>query len=487
MVISLYSVRLVLAALGESDYGVFNVIGGTVAMLSFFQTALSVSTQRYLSFYHGKGNQQLLFKIFNNSIILHISMALVVVALLEIIGNYFIDFYLQIPQDRMEAAKIIFHFSCATIFFSIVSVPYTAAINANEKLVFIALISILESIEKLALAIFLGYTSHDKLVVYGFLMVCITFVSFVLYYVICKCKFSECRHFSFSTINKSTLKELTGFASWNVVGSLTAMSKNQGMAVLFNMFKGPAVNAAYAIAHHISGQLQFFSITMLRAINPQIMKSEGAGNHQRMLKLSVLASKYGFLLLAFFAIPCIFEMNFLLDLWLKDVPKHTVYFCDLILLAMMLDQLTVGINSGFQACNLVKYSSIFVGFTKLLILPVGYVLLKINMSVYAVVLGYALVELFAGWVRIIIAKKMMNLSLLYYVKEVYLKITFPALASIFGCAIINHFISNEIRFIITGFTSSFLFLLITYIFSLDDEERDVLKNILCKLRKKMHV
>ncbi len=483
MVVSLYSVRLVLAALGESDYGIFNVIGGVVAMLSFFQTALSVSTQRYLSFYHGKGDKNLLIQVFNNSVALHIAMGIIVVGLLEIIGRIFIDYYLQIPNDRIDVAKTIFHFSCASVFFSIIGVPYTAVINANERLIFIAVISILESFEKLGLAIFLSYTGYDKLFVFGFFMAVIMFVSFVFYFITCKRKFDECRHFDIHSMNKSLLKDLMGFASWNVVGSLTTMSKNQGMSILFNIFKGPTVNAAYAVAHQVSAQLQFFSATMLRAMNPQIMKSEGCGNHPRMLRLSLTASKFGFLLLAFFAIPCIFEMDFILGIWLKNVPKHTAYFCDLILVAMLFDQLTVGVNSAFQACKLVKHSTIFVGATKLLILPVGYILLKMEMSVYTVVLGYAVVELLAGWVRVVLAKKMMKLSILSYVGNVYLKIFVPVLLSVLGCFLASECEIEPYRIILTMSLSTLLFLPSVYFCSMDENEKQIVRNMMSKIKR----
>lgn len=486
ILISLYSVRLVLASLGAVDYGIFNVIMGVVSMLSFLNAALTVSTQRYLSFYQGKDEKLKLIKIFNNSLLLHIFAGIFIVVLLELFGGYILKTYLQIPDNRMEVAYIVFHFASISVFFTFVSVPFSAAINANEKMIYIAVISILESFEKLMLAIYITYTSADRLLVYGVCMGCITILSFFYYYVICHKKFDECRHFSYKQVDANLLRDMGGFAGWNIVGSITGICKNQGVAVLLNIFKGPTVNAAYAVANQVSSQLNFFSATMLRSINPQIMKAEGAGYHQHMLGLANSACKYSFLLLAFFAIPCMFEMNTIMKLWLKEVPEHTVLFSNLILVAIMCDQLTVGINSGFQACKLVKISSIFVGFIKLLILPLGYVVLKLDYSVYWVFFLYAVVELLAGMMRMILANKYMGLSVLYYLKKVLFRVIPPIIITCGICYLIIKTVTLEYRIIITIIASFAAFILSTYYLSLQRSEREHVRSLIFKIKTKVY-
>lgn len=486
ILISLYSVRLVLASLGAVDYGIFNVIMGVVSMLSFLNAALTVSTQRYLSFYQGKGDGLNLVKIFNNSFLLHICVGLLIVVLLELLGGYILKTYLQIPDNRMDVAYIIFHFASMSVFFTFISVPYSAVITANEKMIYIAVISILESFEKLILAIYITYTSADRLLVYGVCMGCITILSFFYYYTICHKKFDECRHFSYKHVDVNLLRDMGGFAGWNIVGSITGICKNQGIAVLLNIFKGPAVNAAYAVANQVSSQLNFFSATMLRSINPQIMKAEGAGSHLYMLSLANAACKYSFLLLAFFAIPCMFEMNTIMGLWLKDVPEHTVLFCNLILVAIMCDQLTVGINSGFQACKLVKISSIFVGFIKLLILPLGYVVLKLGYSVYWVVILYAAVELLAGVMRMILAYKYMGLSVLYYLRTVILRVIPPVIITCGVCYLIIKTMSFDYRIIITICVSVVVFMSSVYFLSFQGSEREHIRNLISKMKTKIN-
>lgn len=486
MVISLYSVRLVLESLGTVDYGIFNVIMGVVSMLSFLNAALTVSTQRYLSFYQGKSSKANLVKIFNHSILLHIIMGFLIVLTLEIGGGYILNTYLQIPIERMDVARVVFHFASLAVFFTFISVPYTASINANEKMVFIAMISMLESIEKLLLAFYITITNADRLLIYGICMGCITIFSFIFYYLVCAHKFDECRHFSFKNIDFKLMRELGGFAGWNIIGSLTAISKNQGISILFNIFHGPTVNAAYSIANQVSGQLNFFSATMLRSLNPQIMKSEGSGNHAQMLELINSACKYSFLLLAFFAIPCMFEMRNIMSFWLKEIPEYTVPFCNLILIAIMFDQLTIGINSGFQACKFVKQSAIYVGAIKLMILPIGYIILKLGASVYWVVAAYAFVELIAGYVRIILAKHLLQMNIGSYLHNVIARIIPPLIVSISACLILTNFIQSPSRLFITLPLVSIIFLSATYYFSLHLYERKYIKSIIEKLKLKLH-
>lgn len=484
--ISLYSVRLVLASLGTVDYGIFNVIMGVVSMLSFLNAALTVSTQRYLSFYQGKNQLDLLRKIFNHSLLLHIIVGLMIVLLLEIFGGYIINTYLQIPTSRIETATTVFHFASLSVFFTFVSVPYSASINANEKMIYIALIAIVESIEKLILAIYLTVSTADRLLIYGICMSCIIILSFLYYYIVCIRNFNECRHTTFKYIDIKLLRDLGSFASWNIVGSITSVCKNQGLAVLFNIFRGPAVNAAYAVANQVSSQLNYFSATMLRSINPQIMKAEGGGNHQHMLSLSNSACKFSFLLLAFFSIPCMFEMRTIMGIWLEEVPEYTVIFCNFILVAIMFDQLTVGINSGFQACKLVKISAIYVGIVKLLILPLGYLILKFGMNVYVVVCLYSLVELLAGCVRIYLGKRYMNLSVSLYLKNVIARVIVPIALTVAVCSLMVCIVDSTYRIVFTLLVAVIVFLPSAYYISLQKGEREHVNALTNKLKLKIY-
>ena len=314
--ISLYTTRLVLNALGVDDFGIYNLIAGIITMLSFLNTAMAVSTQRYLSFYQGRKDKGMQKMVFANSFLLHILIGLSVVILLEAIGVFLFDGFLNIPGDRIEVARIIYHFMSLTVFFTIVAVPFSGSLYAHENILWVAIVTIIEVLLKLGIAILLYTINFDKLIFYGFTMAAVSIVSLLLYMIFCMKKYEECSLKVRRFYDKSLMKELSSFAGWNLFGAICGVGRSQGLAVILNLFFGTIVNAAYAIANQISGQLNFFSATMLRALNPQIMKSEGAGDRERMLRLSMSASKFGFFLLAFIAIPCIFEMPSILKFWL---------------------------------------------------------------------------------------------------------------------------------------------------------------------------
>ena len=461
--VSLYSVRLVLATLGAVDYGIFNVLMGVITMLSFLNAAMSVSSQRFLSYYQGKNAKDKLCMVYNLSVTMHILLGFVLCLSLALLAKYIVFDFLQIPKERLSVSLIIFYSMAVSVFFTILSVPYTALINSNEKMICIAVVTIIESLLKLAVAISL---------------------QFVEYFFICKYSFQEAKFVPFRKLDWKLGRQMMNFIGWNLVGSITAISKNQGVAILFNVQRGPAVNAAYAIANQVSGQLNFFSATLLRAINPQIMKKEGSGNHQGMIEMSLLTCKYSFLLLLFFSIPCIFQMKTILALWLKSVPQYSVYFCMLILVAILCDQLTVGINSAFQAANFVKQSAIYVGFIKLLIIPLGLFFLYFGYSVYAVVIGYALVELFAGIVRLKLANKYFDLTARHYYNVVLKKIIMPIVCCAIICLLCNLFPNRLVQLLMSLSLSSLVFVIIAYRFSLNEAERLILRNLVNKLLKR---
>lgn len=296
--ISLFTTRIVLDALGAEDYGIFNLIAGVIVMLSFLKNAMATSTQRFLSFFQGKKDKVMQAKIFWNSMFFHLMLGLALWGILELAGLFLFDGFLNIPADKLGEAKLVYHFMVVNVFFLILSVPYNGSLVAHENMVYVALVNILEVLMKLAIALFLYQTSGSKLIIYGLLMAGISSVSFVVYAVFCIKSYEECKISNRQKIDKPLLKELGSYASWNLFGSLCSLGRTQGLAVILNLFFGAIINSAYAIANQVSGQLMFLSTTMLKSINPQIMKSEGNGDRKRMLRLAMIASKFGFFLLS---------------------------------------------------------------------------------------------------------------------------------------------------------------------------------------------
>ena len=480
--ISLYSTRLVLDALGVDDYGIYDLIAGVIIMLSFLNAAMAVSMQRYLSFYQGRKDKKMQRKIFGNGLLIHILIGIGIVLLLEGVGLFLFDGFLNINAERIETAKIIYHFMSASVFFTVISVPFTASLNAHENMLWIAVVGVAEAFLKLGAAIVLLNVTGDRLIYYAIFIVIITILGLVLYAGYCIIKYQECSLSFKGVVDRKIQKELFSFAGWNLFGAACGIGKTQGVAIILNLFLGTAVNAAYGIANQVAAQMSFFSATMLRALNPQIMKSEGTGDRKRMLRLAMTASKFGFFLLAIVAIPCIFEMPAILAFWLKEVPEHTVAFCSLILIGILSNQLTIGLQSAFQATGRIKAYQSVVGSLLLFNLPISFVLLKFNLPAYSVLISFIFIELVACAVRITMLKKQIDMSIQEYCNRVFLKELIPLLVSISVCWVVVSFLEFDFRFIITIFVSIIFFLFSIYLVGLSFDEKIIVDKTLKRLK-----
>jgi O-antigen/teichoic acid export membrane protein len=418
--IALYSTRLILNALGAVDYGIFNLIGGVISMLSFINGAMIIATQRYLSISLGAHDTERLKSVFSSSVMLHLIIGLLIVFLLELGGLFLFNGYLNIPAERIHTAKIIYQFMIISTFFTINAVPYDASINTHENMFFDALTGIFEALVKLGIAIWLIYSHIDKLVLYGLLMASLTIIIRIIKSIYCYNKYEECRVRVKNYLNISLLKEMISFAGWNMFGFFCSVLKSQGTAILLNMFFGIVINAAYGIANQVNANIRAFSSNMIRAIMPQITKSEGSGDHERMLRLSILASKMSFFLLAFFAVPIIVEMPFILHVWLKTVPENSVIFCQLILTLTMLYQITVGTMTAVTSVGDIKSFQIAVGAAEIFNLPISYALIKFGLPAYSVFVGSIFLELFSGGIRLWYAHKIAGLDIKDFVIKTWL-------------------------------------------------------------------
>ena len=477
--VSLYTTRLVLNALGSTDYGIFNLVAGVVAMLSFLNNAMAISTQRFLSFHQGKGNPLMQRKIFCNSVLLHLAIGALLVLFLELVSIFLFNGFLNIPEDRLKEAEIVYHFMAFTVFFSVLSVPFNASLIAHENMLWVAIVNIIETLLKLAIGLLLLAMSSDKLIIYGALTSLIGVVVVIFYATYCFKKYDECTFKGFSGLDKNLLKELTSFAGWNLFGSLCWLGRTQGLAIILNLFFGAIINTSYGISNQVSSQLTFFSTTMLRAINPQIMKSEGNGERYRMLRLSMMASKFSFFLFAFFSIPCIFEMEGILTIWLKTVPPYTVIFCNLTLVATLVSQLTVGLQSAAQAIGDIKKYQAVIGTIVLLNIPISYFFLRFGAESYSVLIIFTIIEFIASGFRIYFLVKIGGLSTKEYVSRVFAKEVFPVIVTVLVCFLVTTYIIDfNYRFIITILSSSTVFILSVYFGGLCKDEKEIINRLL---------
>lgn len=484
--VSLYVTRIVLQALGAVDFGLYNVVGGVIAMLAFLNAAMTTSTQRFISFHLGKKNLEDVKKIFANSILIHFIIGILIVVIVEIIGIYLINHKLQIDPNRLDIAKYILHFTVASTFITIISVPYDAVINAHENMTFLAIVSILESIFRLGAAFLILIIPGDRLFYYGLLMMVISVIIRIIKRYYSKTRYKECDVEVKRYYDSGSIKELTSFASWNLFGTLCALGRNQGVAIVLNLFYSTVINAAYGVANQLNGQLMFFSQTMMSAMRPQIMKSEGANDRARMIKLSLSANRFAFFLFTFFALPMFVQMPFILTLWLKNVPQFSVEFCRAILLLTMANQINMGLMTAVQAIGRIKVYQMVAGGIQLLTLPIGFVLLKLGYPPFSIILGSFVLECISTVFRMFYFRYLTGYPVLKYFTEVILR----SLLTMVPAAMIMFFFFSKIEFnwpnlIIVFITSSIIYGTSIFIYGLNNREKDILKDIISKIKYRL--
>lgn len=481
--INLYSVRLILNSLGKVDYGIYNLIAGVIAMLAFLNTAMSITTQRYLSVGQGRNDLDFQKCIFINSFWLHVAIGITVVVLAEIAGFFLFSGFLNIPPERISIASQVYHFMLLSTFFTILGVPFTATLTAHENFLLPAILLIIQSFLNLGIALLLYIVPGDKLLFYGMCMVVPILLNFGCSVFFCIRKYQECFSLSVKRINISLVKELTGFAGWNLIHALCTIGTVQGIAVLLNLFFGTVINAAYGIANQVAGQVNFFANSLFVSMNPQIMKAEGAGERKKMFMLAMLASKWGFFLLAVIAIPCIFEMPSILAFWLKEVPEYTVSFCRLILIAVLMNQLTIGLISANQAIGKMKNYTLTVCIIRMMILPLGYILLKNGFAVEMVLCGYILTECIASFARLCLLKRNGGLDVVCFVKQVFCKELLPTFLLFIYWIIVIYNIQSEYRFFYTLPISILFFgICIYYLGGTDQNEKKTIRRIMQRIK-----
>lgn len=484
--ISLYSTRIVLEILGASDYGIFNVIGGVVAMLTFLNAAMTTSTQRYLSFNLGKGELSSVKEIFANSIVIHFIIGLIVVLLIEVTASYLIDTKLQIAPDRIEIARYILHFTVASTFITVISVPYDAVINAHENMVFLAIVSIIEAILKLLVALSLFVIPGDKLFYFGLLTMGSAIIIRLIKRAYSKRKYEECRISIKQWYNPRGIKELTSFASWQLFGTLCSLGRNQGVAVVLNFFYSTVVNAAYGVANQINAQIMFFSQTMMSAVRPQIMKSEGANDRPRMISLSIAANKFAFFLFTFFALPLYFQMPAVLSFWLKDVPEYSVEFCRAIILLTAMNQINMGLMTAVQAIGKIKVYQIIAGGIQLLTLPIGFVYLKYGYPPYSIILISFILETISTVFRMFYFNYLTGYPVVAYLKNVILVAFIPMLPVVCIVSVLsNYFGQNLLSFSVVLVTSTVIYGVSIYAIGLNKGEKTYFRSLCSKLKSKL--
>lgn len=401
VILTLVSTRLVLSSLGATDYGIFNLLAGVIAMLSFLNVSMTIATQRFFSFYLGVGDEKKLKNIYVSSLLLHFLFGLCIVIILEFMSLFLFDGFLNIPAESITQAKYIYQFMVVSVFFTITVVPYDAIINAYEDMTVLAVFGIAESLGRLLAALSLVYVFSDNLLRwYGLLFAIVTILVSVFKRLYCHSKYLILKKIDWK-VDKILLKELFSFGSWNLFGTMCGIARNQGSAVVLNVFFGPTINAAYGIANQLNGQLSSFASNMTTSIYPQIVKSEGAGERARFVNLTMVSSKFSFFIWCVIVLPLIPNLDFILNLWLGTVPAYTTLFCQLIIALSLVLSLTSGIQIAIQAMGQIKIYQFVIGLINLFV-PIGGIVFFLYTSQfpYMILLIMLILEIVAGYFRL---------------------------------------------------------------------------------------
>jgi len=473
--LSLYTSRVVLDALGVIDFGIYSVVASVVVMFGFLNASMIASVQRHLAYEIGKNNDFAVRKIFNAGLVIHICIAIVIFILAESIGIWFVKKHLIIPAERMEVAIWAFHFAMLSFICTIISVPFQSILNAKECMVVIAIVGVIEAVLQLTVALIIVDSHIDKLKLYSFLMSCVFFVSLLIYSAICYFKYKECKPLIVK--DKTLYKELTGFAGWNLFGSLAVMGRTQGAVILLNIFWGPAINAAYSVANRVNAQLSYFSSSVTKAISPQIVKNYGAGNRADFISLVFQSSKFTFYMLYIISLPILLEADFILNVWLKSVPDYAVLFCRLIIIHSLIASLSAALIDAALATGKIKNYQIIVGSVVLLNVPFSYIALYLGAPPYSVILICILISLVATVFRLGLLNRMIEFPVMKYIREVVMRLmiivsitllcTLPALL---------RFKESVSRFTIILIVSVVVNMTAIYLIGLKSNEREYIKN-----------
>lgn len=419
MAVSFYTSRVVLQTLGVVDYGIYNVVGGIVAMFGFLNSAMSSSTQRYLTFELGRGDTERLKKVFVTSMNIHIMISVIVFVLAETIGLWLLYNKMTIPIERFNAAFWVYQCSILSTMVMFISVPYNATIIAHEKMSAFAYISILEVVLKLLIVYLLLIGDIDKLILYAVLMLTVQVIIRFIYNIYCTRHFEETKY-SF-LFDKPLFKEMLSFSGWNLWGNMAAVAYTQGLNILLNMFFGPVVNAARGVAVQVQQAVTQFSMNFQTAINPQITKSYAVEDYEYMHSLIFRSSRFTFFLLLCICLPVFMEAEALLGIWLKEVPEYSAVFLRIILCVTIVDALANPLMISAQATAHIKIYQSVVGGILLTILPIAYVVLKLGGNPQSVFIVHLLICTIAFIVRLFIIRPMIRLSLTKYIKEVIVR------------------------------------------------------------------
>lgn len=483
IIVGLYTSRVVLNTLGVSDYGIYNVVGGIVAMLAFLNSAMVAASQRFISFELGTGNMEKLKKVFCTSVSIHIVLAIIIFLIAETLGLWFVNTHLNIPPERMEAANWVYQCSILTLLLTIISVPYNSCIVAHEHMKAFAYVSILEAVLKLLIVYLLLLSGDfDKLILYAILVASVAFIIRIVYGIYCKRHFEECTYRL--VFDRQLFREMFAFAGWSVIGNFGFAIKDQGSNVILNLFFGTTVNAARGIALQVNGIISNFSNNFTMALNPQITKQYAAGEVETSVKLVYAGCRYSFYLLLLIAVPVMINIDYLLQLWLGTVPEYTSRFLILALVAALIDVMARPLVTALQATGRIKVFQIVICIIMLCELPLAYIILYYGGKPYWAMYPAIFVTFVGLFARFFLLKLQVSAyRLRYFAFFIVGKNILLGIFCFIAAYCVRQILPMNIgTFLLTSFISCLIVLSVVYVFGITRKEKAIVNGKLNSLR-----
>ena len=484
--ISLYSTRLILASLGASDFGIYSVVGGAIAMMGFLNSTMANATQRFMSYSLGEGNVEKCKQIFNISIVLHLAIAAITAIILLVAMWPLFGGILNIPADRIPAAKIVYLCLVFSTVLTIINVPYDAQINSHENMLYYAVVGIIESALKLTVALLCVYSDTDKLILYGVLMAMIPMITLTIMKIYCHNHYEECVLAPKRYWNTEKVKEMLSFSGWNFLTAISYLFTSSGIGIVLNHFFGAILNTAQGIAGQLTSYMQAVSLQLVKAVNPVIVKKAGAGSTDSVIMVTTASCKFITFLVLFFSVPFILEMPFVLGAWLKTIPDWAILFCILQLVQTIVLQTAASFSTAIYAQGDIKWYAIHKSIMNLL--PIFLVYLSFELGGGPVWLYIPMIVVFGiggNMVIISYAKRLCGLSVGGYFTGVILPVCVVA-AAMFALGYIPtlFMVQGFLRFLTTGLLTTAGFVASVYLFGMKSYEREMFMTPLRRLVKK---
>ena len=487
MIVTLYTSRVILRELGVTDFGIYNVVAGFVSMFSFLNTSLTASIQRFYNYENGQKGSEGFHQVFTTSFYIQLFLAIIILILLETFGLYYLNNQLVIPNDRLNAARYVFHMSSLSLFLVIMQVPYSAAVIAKEYMDYYAVVGVVDVLLKLLIVILLPFISADNLIVYSFALLLISVIDFTLYYIYSKRKIYEVK--LDSTFNSSIFKSMLSFSGWSILGSSAQVVRNQGLNIIIILFFGPAVNAARGISYQVKTALASFMANIPTAARPQLTESYARGDIDRSKQIMFTISKICFYLIYIIALPVFFDLDYLLHLWLGEtIPDYTLIFSKIIIIITIVETFNWPISMMIYATGKIARYNILTSVLGILVLPISYLILKLSPNPIIVYFSSLLISIVVQIVSIKCLQISADISQREYYNKVIIPSVFVILLTFYVPYILTSFLAPSfIRTILNVIVSVIFTSVVIYLVGLNIQEKQMvislIKKVLSRFKK----